>query len=152
MSSDGTGADAKAPYEELEPNIVSLVRALNSFDGIQTTGSCGGHPDPKPYQNPEGSWDIVFDVENCEHGWFALEFLTWFINNKMVREKHHVMVLPHAFPPFLNIPGEALYFSLDGMGVDPDWLAQELLKAKDEFYVSPEDLEKWEEEFEGGGV
>jgi hypothetical protein len=151
MNSNGNHANAKAPYEELDGNIVSLVRALNSFEGIQTIGSWVEHPNTKPDHNPEGSWDIIFDVGKCEHGWFALEFLTWFINNKMFSEEHSVLLLPDAIPPFLNIPGEVIFFSLTGGGVDPDWLAKELLKGKEEFFISPEDFEA-EELFEGATV
>ena len=98
MSCNGYGADAKTPYEELDSDIVYLVRALNSFDGIQTIGSCGGHPDPEPYQEPEGSWRIAFKVSPCEHGWFPLEFLTWFINNKTASKGRRIILLPHASP------------------------------------------------------
>lgn len=138
----GKGGTAKAPYKELDPNIVKLVRVLNSFDGIQTIGSCGGHPDPKPYQRPEGSWGVVFRVEHSEDGWFALEFLTWFINNSMA-SSHRVRLSAQSAPPYLNTPGMTLYFALDGQDVEADWLAKELRLAKRGLYVSPADSEGW---------
>ena len=136
-----TRAQAKAPYKELDSNIVKLVRALNSFEGIRTIGSCGGHANPKPYQRPEGEWEIVFNVDHNEEGWFALEFLTWFVNNNLSRQEHEVYLSLNSFPPSINIPGEALYFGLEGSGVDPDWLAKELRQVKTALYTSASELD-----------
>ena len=139
----------KAPYEELDQNIVKLVRVLNSFDGIQTSGSCGGHADPTPHQQPKGSWLITLEVDHSEEGWFALEFLTWFVNNNLARGGRHVLLTLHSFPPFINIPGEALYFALAGEGVNPDWMAKELRTVKKTYYVSPAEFETFAGQFEG---
>lgn len=128
---------AKAPYKELDPNMVRLVKALNSFAGIRTRGSCGGHPNNKPCQKPKGSWSVVFDVDHTEKGWHALEFLVWLTNNNMAREGHKIFLSPHAFPPFVNVPGEALYFALDAKDVDPDELAEIVRKSKRELYLTP---------------
>jgi hypothetical protein len=136
----------KAPYKELDRNIVKLVRALNSFDGIRTVGSCGGHPNPKASQQPEGEWFITFMVDHTDDGWFALEFLTWFINNNMARNGCSVMLMPYAFPPFINIPGEALYFAPGGSGIEANWLAKELKEAKETLYVTPADMDALLEE------
>src|SRR6059058_2913885 len=45
---------------DLDPNMVSLVKALNSFKAITTVGSCGGHADPGPAQKPLGEWSVTF--------------------------------------------------------------------------------------------
>jgi len=127
----------KAPYEELDRNIVQLVEALNSFDGIRTIGSCGGHSNPKVGQMSEGEWLITFMVDHTEDGWFALEFLTWFINSNLARNGYQVMLTPCAFPPYHNVPCESLYFALDGEDIDADWVAEELVTTKDSFYVTP---------------
>jgi hypothetical protein len=142
------GAKFKAPYGELDRNIIKLVRALNSFAGIQTIGSCGGHKDPQSYQQPKGSWLITLEVDHSEEGWFALEFLAWFVNNNLVRGGWRVQLTLHAFPPFINVPGEALYFALAGEGETPDLIAQELRAAKKGFYVSPADFETFAGQFE----
>ena len=69
-------ADAeKAPYAQLDQNIIELCRALNSFTGIRTIGSCGGHENPASYQLPAGAWHVLFRVEHDDDGWYALEFL-----------------------------------------------------------------------------
>lgn len=78
----------EVPYDEIDANIVPLVRALNSFPGIFTLGSCGGHPNNKEFQNPEGTFDIVFGVEVADQrptreGWLSLEFLIYVFNNIM---------------------------------------------------------------------
>jgi hypothetical protein len=35
--------DASIPYEEIDCEIRHLVRLMNGFPGIRTTGSCAGH-------------------------------------------------------------------------------------------------------------
>jgi hypothetical protein len=128
---------AKAPYKELDPNMVRLVKALNSFEGIRTIGSCGGHPNPKPYQEPKGRWGITFYVDRTEKGWSALEFLVWLTNNDLAGAGHKIFLSLHAAPPFINLPGQALYFALDAKDVDPDELAEIVRKSKRELYLTP---------------
>ena len=70
---------------DLDPNMVSLVEALNSFKAITTVGSCGGHADPGPAQNPLGEWSVAFRLAADEHGWRALEFLAWLGRGFMLR-------------------------------------------------------------------
>lgn len=128
---------AKAPYSELDSNMVKLCRALNKFSGIYTISSCGGHENPASYQRPEGSWSVSFTVEHNEHGWRALEFITWVINNALARGGFQVHLSPYSPPPYLNEPGNALTFLIDGKGIDPDKCAEELIQLKREYYVLP---------------
>ncbi len=127
---------AKAPYRELDRNIVRLCRALNEFPGIQTIGSCGGHEDPKPYQQPAGSWVVLFTVRHDEHGWHALEFLTWVVSD-FARAGHVTRLTPHSSPPFLNRPGATLYFAIDVAGIEADEFAERLLRLKRDYYIPP---------------
>jgi hypothetical protein len=42
----------------LDPTIRPLVALLNTHPGIATVGSCGGHADPTPLQQPAGRWFV----------------------------------------------------------------------------------------------
>lgn len=46
----------------LDPNIRPLVELLNTHPGVATVGSCGGHPDPTPLQQPAGRWFVSFMI------------------------------------------------------------------------------------------
>lgn len=126
------------PYEELDENIVNLVRAINSFPGIFTVGSCGGHPNPEPYQNGEGSFDIIFMVETLEQaptrdGWLSLEFLVYIVNNVFYRTGVKVFIGPYSAPPHYNEPGNTITFRFGGEE-DPNEIAELLLGQKAEWF------------------
>lgn len=132
----------RIPYSELDKNIVTLVRALNAFKGITTIGSCGGHARQKnESQWPKGSWYIKFSVARDDDGWFALEFLAWLVNNSMSRSDMQVALYPTAAPPYLNSPGEGLYFVLEGHQEEPDKVAHLMNQMHMTRYIRPKDLE-----------
>jgi hypothetical protein len=132
----------RIPYQELDKNIIQLVRALNAFKGITTIGSCGGHAHPKnESQWPKGSWYIKFFVARDEDGRFALEFLAWLINHSMRRGGNQVYLYPTAAPPYLNSPGEELHYVLEGNQEGPDEVARLMNQVRKELYIRPKDLE-----------
>src|SRR3954452_12249646 len=123
---------------DLDPNMVSLVEALNSFKAITTVGSCGGHADPGPAQNPLGEWSVAFRLAADEHGWRALEFLAWLVNNDARRGGSKVRLEPFSAPPYLNTPGDCLVFHLTGWGgEDPEEFARMLSRSREQSYVPP---------------
>jgi hypothetical protein len=128
---------AKVPYEKLDANVVELCRALNSFKGVHTIGSCGGHENPGPSQWPAGQWYVLLTFQRDEHGHFALEFLAWLINHD-ARSVHTVILYPDAAPPYLNRPGQMLRYALEGEDYPPEELAELIQRAKRELYVPPE--------------
>ena len=128
------------PYNELDANMINLVRALNSYPGVTTIGSCGGHEEPlKPGQWSAGTWYVKFDISKDRLGWYVLEFLAWAINNDAARTLaswDHLVLLPKAAPPYLNTPGDMLSFVLESYnGQDPDDLAAFLEKVRPEFIL-----------------
>lgn len=128
---------AKAPYAQLDPPIRALVRVLNSFAGITTIGSCGGHAVPaNPSQAAADEWWITFSVDRSEDGWFALEWLAWCVRD-CARAGGPVDLTPTAPPPWLNTPGQGLRFQLDGYQQDPDALAAHIRRLKRETFVTP---------------
>jgi hypothetical protein len=123
------------PIEGVDPNMRSLVRALNRFQGITTVGSCGGHPEPTNDQWPEGQWYVKLRVDHTEHGWHALEFLAWLIN--VDARKHHIVLYPTSPPPYLNEPGACLLFALQGVDEDPEELGNWIERLAKECYIPP---------------
>lgn len=127
------------PAASIDPTIQRLVDALNAFDGIDTVGSCGGHPEPlKGGQWPAGSWYVKFRVDKTEHGWRALEFLAWALNHDYRRAGHNITMYPSAPPPYLNTPGQMLTFALEGYeGESADTLADWIDHLRQEAYIPP---------------
>jgi len=110
------------PYDKIDNNILSLVCVLNDLEGITTGGSCGGHANPRPDQQPESHWNIVFLVDHTEDGWYALEFLSW-ICHGFQKTGAMVSIVTVADDAFLNLPVPSLGFSLYGINVDPEEFA-----------------------------
>lgn len=125
------------PYNEIDTNIIALVRALNEFDGLTTIGSCGGHPNPTICQEPEGSWSIIMKFDHGNDGWLALEFLSWLINHDAANAGKRVLLYPTARPPHLNHPGRVLSFVFKGENEDPDEWAMWIHQVRIECYISP---------------
>ncbi|WP_339821896.1 hypothetical protein MKZ15_10780 [Paenibacillus sp. FSL R7-0216] len=126
----------KAPQDELDENIKNLVNVLNSFEAIQTIGSCGGHTNPQPGQWEEGTWYVKFDIEQSLEGWQTIEFLAWAINHEY-DEDLTVFFMPKSSPPWLNAPTETLGWVIEGYNEqDPNQLADFLDKVKNDFYKS----------------
>ena len=123
----------------IDASIQCLVDALNAFEGIHTIGSCGGHPEPlNGGQWPAGSWYVKFRVDKSAHGWRALEFLAWLINNAYQQAEHHVTLYPTAPPPYLHDRGTVLAFALDGYeGEDPNALACWMDQLRHNAYAPP---------------
>jgi hypothetical protein len=125
-------------HEAFDLNIRRLVVAINAFDGLSVIGGCGGHPDPQPDQWPEDSWYVTFTVQRTDQGWLALEFLAWAINNDYRRGGHQVLLSPIAPPPYLNQPGQALQFVIEGdASASAAALAAWLNQLRAECYVTP---------------
>ncbi len=125
--------------QKIDANMQRLVEVLNGFTGIGTLESCGGHPAPRSHQWPEGEWYLQFEVDHSEHGWFALEFITWVVTD-YVRSGHNVILYPVAPPPYLNTPGSVLSFVLEGHGgEDPNDLAVWMDKTRRAYYIPPVD-------------
>jgi len=120
------------PYDEIDANMVSLVRALNRYPGVLTLGSCGGHDVvTNPSQWEAGTWYVKFTLPTDRSGWYLLEHLAWAINNDYRRGGGRLMLLPISPPPYLNTPGECLSFSIEGFGGEnPEDLATFLVKVR----------------------
>ena len=57
-------------YNELDANILSLVKALNNYPALTTIGSCGGHEViTNPSQWKAGTFYVKFDIEQSPVGW-----------------------------------------------------------------------------------
>ena len=110
-------AKARIRYDQLDANIVNLLKPLNSIPWLVTLESCGGHPDPKPGQAGEGEWMVVLQFELDAQGWRTLAFLTL-----AAETTPGVWLLPR----FFKEGGRGLAFVLAGSRTDPDRFAQKL--------------------------
>src|SRR5690606_30279952 len=57
------------PYDELDPNIVKQVQALNRYPGVTTVGSCSGREiitNPSLWQ--AGTWYVKFNLPSGRFG------------------------------------------------------------------------------------
>ncbi len=122
----------KLDYQDIDPNIRALVRALNSFPGVETIGSCGGHDNPGPGQEFAGCWRVSLVFKTPQ----VLEFFAWMINDDYPSP---VFLYPFAPPPQLNGFGNLRYVIRGFKGSDPDDLATFVVRMRDEEWPSAEE-------------
>ena len=81
------------PYDDFDPPVGELVRALNDLPGIETSTSCGGHEEPISADSlPPDQWMVGFELKAWDSGalvavptreaWVSLEWLAWLINDE----------------------------------------------------------------------
>lgn len=135
-------AEIAVPYDELDPPVVRLCRAINALPGVQTIGSCGGHEEGGML--PANQWSVGLYVEQggddrpTYPGWLSLEFLAWAIRD-FGRAQHRVQMGALSVAPYLNEPGRMLTFIIEGWrdgsgGVEADYVADGLGKMTDELF------------------
>lgn len=144
------------PYDELDPPVVGLVRRLNELPGIETVSSCGGG---EGHIEPPDRWSVGFQLGvEASHSpwptpdaWISLEWLAWFTNGNLRRSSALEMEL-NSFPPYLNVPGRSIYFTITGTrgenGTEPDEFAESIERYASEYYVSADDAAAWDEDVE----
>ena len=90
------------PYDEIDTEIVDLVRALNAIDGIETNSSCFGHG-----TEPCTIWFWVY-------GWDALKKLT----QKLAYETRWILRADLYGQNETNNGQDRLLFVLDSRTID----------------------------------
>jgi hypothetical protein len=151
---EGAVRGPEPPYQELDPPIVGLVRAINQLPGLYTTQSCGGHEEPlTPVSAPADEWWIGIGLAVVKRGedlvpipvdeaWVSFEFLAYVVGHHRVNGAD-VQLRATSSPPWLNDPGKTLGFVLEGWRRDdhpfePDDLADHLIQDAVRYYVSLE--------------
>jgi hypothetical protein len=123
-------------YSKIDPNMRDLVKIINSFDGLTTISSCGGHPEPLTEgQWPENSWIVMFKVASNDNGWLAFQFLAELISDDRVSGVF--LASKAAAVPCLkqNSPEMKLPFAYVGnYCCDPQELAKFIKEVKREYY------------------
>ena len=76
----------------IDPPIRALVALLNTHPGIATVGSCGGHPNPTPLQQPAGRWFVSFMIASWNGD--GAEGLAWIA---AARAADHRIALAEAY-------------------------------------------------------
>jgi hypothetical protein len=110
---------------DLDHNIVSLVVELNSFPGISTFSSCGGHLHPTALsQCPEGVFQINFNVYPLHGGWRSLELIASAVSESADHGKLSITLWSMG-------GGGSVCFELSGCDhADPDRLAEFLTQLR----------------------
>jgi hypothetical protein len=141
----------QTPYDDLDEPVVGLCRVLNSFPGLRTIGSCGGHEgggrDEEGRTLPAGDmpaneWRVTIGPEVTRgrptaQGWLSLEFVAWVLYD--IARVKAVELQAFALPPFVNEPAHMLEFEIHGWrdgegGISPDEVAEVLARLDREIY------------------
>lgn len=136
--------------DDIDENIRPLVEVLNSYPGVMTIGSCGGHTEPISGGSwAAGTWYVLVTFSQNLIGWRSLEFLAWAINSDAHKGENpsNAWLIAQSYPPWLNTPGETLRFSFECRGDDhggdlPVKWANWLREILDELYVPVEPKRK----------
>ena len=127
------------PYDDLDPPVLVLVREINEFPGLGTMTSCGGGED---HFLPPDRWEVGFQLEKSRGrptraAWLSLEFLAWYFYDRTQATRNADM-RPLAKPPWLNSPGDMIWFMIDGYrsgdGTEPDEVANSISKLRNEIF------------------
>jgi hypothetical protein len=120
MAIEGVTVGKVIDYSFIDPNMRRLVRAMNALPGIRTMGSCGGHDNPGPTQQPAGHWFISFRVAVSRGGMRSLESVAALSNYTGGKQGARV----EAAASGMQATGRSLWFALIGEQVDPDRAAE----------------------------
>lgn len=142
------------PYDELDPPVVGLCRAVNALPGLWTVSSCGGHDGGglddegrslPAGMNPAHIWMMHFIIDlsglrPTRDAWLSLEFVAWVLTDLV--QSHAVDFSAASLPPFLNQPGYGLVFAMIGSrlprdedeGIEPERVATVLADLTRDFY------------------
>jgi len=91
--------------EEFPTDLAGLAQSIESLPALRASmGSVDGV-----------NWRLIVDAEPGEEGWRSLEFLAWAVTD-LKRGGFPVALEAASPPPYLNTPGQMLYFVLQGAG------------------------------------
>src|SRR5262245_52964908 len=91
----------EVPYDEIEPAVRDLCRAINEFPGIVTCDSCQGLIDG---HRPGEPWSVYFGCDRLAslEGYASIEFLVWLQREARAAGFRDLYVGVNAPPPYLN--------------------------------------------------
>jgi len=116
----------------IDVNIYALVKEINRFPGIYTTGSCGGHADPKPGQEDLGHGHVFFKIDNPAKGFRSLDFLAWACDGKNLAKAANINI---GLYPVLPVDRDkAHYFCFEVETDDFDHTAETLKNLRRQYY------------------
>lgn len=133
----------RMPYNAIDEPVRQLCRVLNSFPGVYTYTSCGGHAEFDPPGNtcqaPEGCWYVDSHIDRTDDGHAALEFFAW-VYKDIAPDGFLFDVFARA--PYLNCPGSMIYYRWAGSDPDDpastaDAFAECLRRARFSYFVTP---------------
>lgn len=131
----------ETPYDELDPPVAGLCRAVNAFPGLRTGSSCGGHETGGLL--PADRWQVAFSCELDDEdrptlaAWLDLEFVAWAVYD-LGKAERAVWLEAFSLPPWPNDPARMLSFDLHGErngdgGIEPNEVAAFLDRVRRQF-------------------
>jgi hypothetical protein len=129
--------DDELPVNELDPAIVELCQAINEFPGLRTYESCQGFVDGHRLGEP---WAVYFQPTPSPptpDGYTSLEFMTWLCCYTARDRGFDVSMELNAPPPYLNGPGECMYFIIKGRNRHPTEFAQFIREVRGRVFCLP---------------
>jgi hypothetical protein len=126
------------PYDDLDPAIVELCKAINEFPGIITTESCQGFIGD---HRPGEPWAVYFNFDGLPNldGYASVEFLVWVTKREAWAAGFDTAVLVNAPPPYLNGICQSMYYCLQCPNQHPDEFAKFLREMRDQLFHVPVD-------------
>jgi len=122
--------------KRIDPKVQELIKAINSFPGIQTLMSCGGHKKPKftHSQVPENEFFVDFSFKTSyptKEAWQSLNEIARSISENVVYQWTGISDKGVKIE-IQKSDSYIIYFTLYGRDVDPDDLAVDILARQPE--------------------
>jgi hypothetical protein len=111
---------------EIDTNILRLVEALNALPGVYTFSSCWAASDWEPAagQCGAGEFQVNFELARNHHGWRALRFIQW-----AIQQTDSCYDDGLGLKVWTDPEAATLCFEIHGHQADPDELAGILEKS-----------------------
>ncbi len=109
---------SRTPRIQIDQRVKRIVKSLNTFPGIYTFSSCGGHAKQTcTSQVPKNEFNVNFSVDPARGGWRSLELIVYALGESPECQNLKVEAWPNGTPGCLS-------FELRGIqNADPDELA-----------------------------
>lgn len=120
--------------------MYDLLEILGKFPGVTVGAS----------EENIGRWIVTLDIAQTPEGWRSLEFFAW-ITTDLRRSGFSISLEAASPPPYLNRPGQCLYFEFcgDSMGeTAPSEIASLIEEWKADYVPVGEEVEPEEDDDE----
>ena len=110
----------------MDERVAALVEIINSFPGVETFSSCGGHEEKFRFsQCDPNDFIIKFDLDPDDDGFYSLGILTM-AAVKMNKNNDGMIMITAIINPFMGegSPDDLAFMIMATNGSDPDEYAE----------------------------